>query len=80
MPCSFGSFFHTLEFEFKARGLWDLWHQWLILQKYLEDKERTFKINLTVSLILRFNLRLEGYSIWSVIFHRTTYKRLFLKT
>jgi hypothetical protein len=35
---------------------------------YLEDKERRFKANLTLSLILRFNLRLGGYSIWSVIF------------
>jgi hypothetical protein len=31
----------------------------------LEDKERRFKTNLTLSLILRFNLRLGGYSIWS---------------
>jgi hypothetical protein len=29
----------------------------------------------TLSLILRFNLRLAGYSIWSVIFHRTSYQR-----
>jgi hypothetical protein len=34
----------------------------------LEDKERRFKTNLTFSLILRFNLRLGGYSIWSAIF------------
>jgi hypothetical protein len=31
----------------------------------LEDKDRRFKIKLTLSLILRVNLRLEGYSIWS---------------
>jgi hypothetical protein len=29
----------------------------------LEDKERRFETNLTLSLILRFILRLEGYSI-----------------
>jgi hypothetical protein len=29
----------------------------------------------TLSLILRFNLRLGGYSIWSTIFHRTPYQR-----
>jgi hypothetical protein len=29
----------------------------------------------TLSLILRFNLRLGGYSIWSAIFHRTPYQR-----
>jgi hypothetical protein len=30
---------------------------------------------LTLSLILGFNLRLGGYSIWSAIIHRTPYKR-----
>jgi hypothetical protein len=29
----------------------------------------------TLSLILRFNLRLGGYSIWSAIFHRTPNQR-----
>jgi hypothetical protein len=29
----------------------------------------------TLNLILRFNLRLGGYSIWSAIFHRTSYQR-----
>jgi hypothetical protein len=29
----------------------------------------------TLSLILQFNLRLGGYSIWSAIFHRTPYER-----
>jgi hypothetical protein len=33
--------------------------------EFLEDKERRFKTNLTLSLILRFNLRLGGYSMWS---------------
>jgi hypothetical protein len=31
---------------------------------YSKDKKRRFKTNLTLSLILRFNLRLWGYSIW----------------
>jgi hypothetical protein len=31
----------------------------------LEDKDRRLKIKLTLSLILRVNLRLGGYSIWS---------------
>jgi hypothetical protein len=31
----------------------------------LEDKDRRLKIKLTLSLILRVNLRLKGYSIWS---------------
>jgi hypothetical protein len=34
----------------------------------LEDKDKRFKTNLTLSLILQFNLRLGGYSIWSAIF------------
>jgi hypothetical protein len=29
----------------------------------------------TLSLIVRFNLRLGGYSIWSATFHRTPYQR-----
>jgi hypothetical protein len=33
--------------------------------KFLEDKSRRFKTILTLSLILRFNLWLGGYSIWS---------------
>jgi hypothetical protein len=32
----------------------------------LKDKDRKFKANLTLGLILRFNLRLGDYSIWSV--------------
>jgi hypothetical protein len=31
----------------------------------LEDKDRRLKIELTLSLILRVNLKLGGYSIWS---------------
>jgi hypothetical protein len=31
----------------------------------LEDKDRRLKIKLTLSLILRVNLRLKGYSIWN---------------
>jgi hypothetical protein len=33
-----------------------------------KTKERRFKTNWSLSLILRFNLRLGGYSIWSAIF------------
>jgi hypothetical protein len=42
---------------------------------YSKSKQGRFKTKLTLSLILRFNLRLGGYSIWSAIFHRTPYKR-----
>jgi hypothetical protein len=34
----------------------------------LEDKQRRFKTNLTLSLILGFQVRLRGYSIWSALF------------
>jgi hypothetical protein len=40
-----------------------------------KDKKRRFKTNVTLSLILRFNQRHGGYSIWSAIFHRTPYQR-----
>jgi hypothetical protein len=33
----------------------------------LEDKDGRLKIKLTLILILRVKLRLEGYSIWSAI-------------
>jgi hypothetical protein len=42
---------------------------------YSKSKQRRFKTNVTLSLILRFNLRIGGYSIWSTIFHRTPYQR-----
>jgi hypothetical protein len=54
----------------------------------LEDKDRRLNTKLTLRLILRVNLRLEGYSIWSASsiapcikeereFNRTSYKRRF---
>jgi hypothetical protein len=35
--------------------------------KIFDYKKRRFKTNLTLILILQFNLRLGGYSIWSAI-------------
>jgi hypothetical protein len=35
------------------------------ISNLLEDKDKRFKANFTLGLILRFNLRLEVYSIWS---------------
>jgi hypothetical protein len=50
-------------FGFKARGLQDTCHRLLIIFGiYSKDKKRRFKTNLALSLILRFNLRLGGYS------------------
>jgi hypothetical protein len=62
-------------FGFKARGLWDTWHRLLIFRIYSKSKQGRLKTNVTLSLILRINLRLGGYSIWSTIFHRTPYQR-----
>jgi hypothetical protein len=42
--------------------------------KFLEDKSRRFKTNLTLSLVLRFNLRL-GLLHMECELHRTLYKR-----
>jgi hypothetical protein len=39
---------------------------------YLKIKKGRFKTNVTLSLILRFNLRLEGYSLWSAILQSHT--------
>jgi hypothetical protein len=62
-------------FGFKARGLRDTWHRLLIFRIYSKSKQGRFKTNVSLNLILRFNLRLGGYSIWSAIFHRTPYQR-----
>jgi hypothetical protein len=40
----------------------------LLFEFIWKIKTRRFKTNLTLSLILRFNLRLRGYSIWSASF------------
>ena len=49
-------------FKFKSRGLRDICIRDLF-SIFLENKEE--KTEVTLSLILRFNLRLGGYSIWS---------------
>jgi hypothetical protein len=68
MPRFLGSFCQTFGFGFKSRGLRDTCHHRPIFQIYLEYKDRRFMTYLTLSLILRLNLRLGGYSIWSAIF------------
>ena len=47
-------------------------HQRFIFQIFSENKERK-KTEVTLSLILRFNLRLGGYSICSASTSRTIY-------
>jgi hypothetical protein len=65
---TFWILFSNLGIWIQGTGLQDTCHQWHIFQIYLEDKDRKVKSNLTVRLILWFNLRLKGYSIWSAIF------------
>jgi hypothetical protein len=55
-PCGFG---------FKARGLQGHVSSVTYFLNLLEDKDKRFKTNLTLSLILQVNLRLGSYSIWS---------------
>jgi hypothetical protein len=73
MPCFFGSFFQTLGFGLKARGLRDTCHRWLIF-KFLEDKSIRFKIidPQPDSLI---QPKAWGPLHMECEFHRTPYKR-----
>jgi hypothetical protein len=52
-------------FGFKARGLRDT-SSATYFSNLLEDKDTRLKIKLSLSLILQVNLRLGGYSIWSM--------------
>jgi hypothetical protein len=58
MPRFLDPFFEPKGFGFKARGLQDTCHRLFIFRIYSKDKKRRFKTNLTLSLILLFNLRL----------------------
>jgi hypothetical protein len=62
----FGSFFPNLEIWIQGSGAAVHVLSMAYFIYFLEDKGRRFKTTLTLSLILRFNLRLRGYSIWSV--------------
>jgi hypothetical protein len=55
----------TWGFGFKARGLRDTCHQRLIFQIYRKIRTEDSRFKLTLSLNLRVNIRLGGYSIWS---------------
>jgi hypothetical protein len=54
------------KFGFKARGLQGHVSSATYVSNLLKDKDRRLKTKLTLSLILQVNLRLGGYSIWSV--------------
>jgi hypothetical protein len=57
--------FTTLEIWIQGSGAAGHMSSVTYFSHLLEDKDRRLKIKLTLSLILRVNLRLGGYSIWS---------------
>jgi hypothetical protein len=66
MPRFFGSFIPK-PWGFGFKGTEAAGHVSLVTYflKVLEDKDRRLKFKLILGLILRVNLRLRGYSIWS---------------
>jgi hypothetical protein len=65
MPRFFGSFIPKLgDLDSRLRAAGHV-SSTTYFSNMLEDKDRRLKIKLTLSLILRVNLRLGGYSIWS---------------
>jgi hypothetical protein len=57
--------FQTLEIWIQGSGTAGHVSSVTYFSNLLEDKDRSLKIKLTLNLILRVNLRLGGYSIWS---------------
>ena len=62
-------------FKFKTGGC-GIYVSKIYFSNFLENKEEK-KTEVTLSLILRFNLRLGGYSIWSASTSCTIYKQDF---
>ena len=56
------------EISSQGSGLRDMRHKWQLFQM------KTLMTKVILSLILRFNRRLGGYSIWSASTSRTTYE------
>jgi hypothetical protein len=66
MPRFFGSFIPKSEnLDLRLGGAAGYVSSATYFSNLLEDKDRKLEIKLTLSLILRVNLRLRGYSIWS---------------
>jgi hypothetical protein len=65
MPRFFGYFFPNLGVWIEGLGAAGHMPSMGYFLNFLGDKDRRFKTNLTLSLILQFNLRLRRYSIWS---------------
>jgi hypothetical protein len=65
MPHSLDPLFQTLGIWIQGSGTATYVSSVTYFSNLLEDKGRRLKTKLTLSLILRVNLRLGGYSIWS---------------
>jgi hypothetical protein len=65
MPRFFGSFISNLGDWIQGSRAAEHLSSATYFSNLLEHKDRRLKIKLTLSLILRVNLRLGGYSIWS---------------
>ena len=71
---TFGSFIPNLGIWIQGSGAAGHVSSTAYFSKFWKIKTRRLKTDLTLSLILRFNLRLEGYSYGARV-HRTPYKR-----
>jgi len=68
---TFGSFIPNLGIWIQGSGAAGHVSSTVYFSKFWKIKTRRLKTDLTLSLILRFNLRLGGYSIWSASSSRT---------
>ena len=73
-PCAtiFGSLISNLGIWIQGSGAAGHVSSTAYFSNFWKIKTRRLKTDLTLSFILRFNLRLGGYSIWSVSSSRTT--------
>jgi len=74
---TFGSFIPNLGIWIQGSGAAGHVSSTSYFSNFWKIKTRRFKTNLTLSLILRFNLRLGGYSIWSASTWCTIYDQDF---
>ena len=68
---TFGSFIPNLGIWIQGSGAAGHVSSMVYFSKFWKIKTRRLKTDLTLGLILRFNLRLRGYSIWSASSSRT---------
>ena len=78
-PCAttFGSLIPNLGIWIQGSGAAGYVSSIAYFSNFLKIQARRLKTEVTLSLILRFNLRLGGYSIWSASTSRTIYDQDF---